>query len=280
MQVPRRSSIHASLQHFQSRAVIALAVAASFGCAAVYPEIATPLRDAPHGRELSPPAPDDMYYIEFKSAEIPELTRDGRKWDKIGGDAPDPFAKILVDDRELVRTPVQANTLTPSWPDQKRRNYRVAPGAQIRIEVWDSNPINNHPICVKKLSSLSGEADEHGEVALVCDSGARVTLRVEAARPKVGLGLFYELRTRDIFVTRVIADSPAGRAGLEGGDQIVKIMGQDTRDMDGGKAKSLVNANATMGVTLTIKKKANGDVADVVLKEGPIYATGSEGVKL
>ena len=259
---------------------IAVSTVAVAACSAVYPEIATPLRPPPKGRVLSPPPPDDLVYIQFKSAEIPRKTRDGRQWDALGGKAPDPFAIIFLDDKELLRTPVQSNTLNPTWPSQKKENYKVPSGSRIRVELWDSNPINNHPICVRKLSSFTTETDEDGVVSLRCNSGARVELVVEPARPRVGLGFYYELRTRDIFVTRVITESPAGRAKLESGDQLVKIQGKETRDMEEGEARSLVNANSPVGVTLTIKKKKGGDLVDLTLKDGPIYATASDGVKL
>ena len=60
------------------------------GCGAVYPELSAPVRSAPAGAKLTPPAPADMIYIAFERAEIPETTRDGRRWDSIGGSAPGP----------------------------------------------------------------------------------------------------------------------------------------------------------------------------------------------
>src|SRR5882724_10724580 len=84
--------------------------ALSSACGAVYPEIGTPVRPA-GSRQLDPPPPDDMVYLKFARAEIPTRTRDGRQWDSVGGSAPDPFAKLLLEDKEILVTPVQANTL-------------------------------------------------------------------------------------------------------------------------------------------------------------------------
>jgi hypothetical protein len=69
-------------------------------CGAVYPEISTPVRAAGE-RRLDPPPPEDMVFLKFANAQIPTRTRDGRQWDSVGGSAPDPFAKLLIQDREI-----------------------------------------------------------------------------------------------------------------------------------------------------------------------------------
>lgn len=247
-------------------------------CGAVYPEIATPVRAA-GTRKLDPPPPDDIVFLKFKSAQIPTRTRDGRNWDSVGGSAPDPFAKLLMEDKEILLTPVQANTLTPTWPDQKVGNYRLQRGVPARIELWDSNPINNHPICVESLNDILGEASYEKDVEIDCDSGASVQLTVQPAHAKFGVGLYYELRTEDIFVTRVVEESPAARAKLVRGDQIIAIQGKPVKGMDGESARSLINSNVTVGVTLSIKH-ANGAVEDVTLKDGPMYPTAGDEVQV
>src|SRR5689334_7709205 len=128
----------------------------SAACGAVFPEIAPPVKAPPPGRDLAPPPPSDLLFVTFVGADIPDKTRDGRKWDSLGGSAPDPFAKLFVDDRETILTPVQTDTLKPTWPDQKHANYLISSAAKIRVEMWDSNALNNHPICLKKLRDLPG----------------------------------------------------------------------------------------------------------------------------
>src|SRR3954447_22450695 len=191
-------------------------------CGAVYPEISTPVR-AIGTRRLEPPPPADLVYLKFANAQIPIRTRDGRQWDSVGGSAPDPFAKLLIEDKELVLTPVQANTLHPTWPDQPVGNYRIPRNTPIRVELWDSNPINNHPICVETIGNILAEANNEQNLELRCDSGATIEIVVQPAHAKFGLGFYYELGTDDIRITRVIAESPAARAKLRRGDQLVKI---------------------------------------------------------
>ncbi len=260
-----------------STALFALGVGALAGCGAVYPEVATPIRSAPSGKQLSPPPPPDLLFVTFKSAEIPSKTRDGRQWDAVGGSAPDPFAELFVNDTEIIKTPVQSNTLTPTWPDQKKANYVIPRGASVRIELWDSNALTDHPICVKTVPEIHAAAASDGEIDLLCDSGARVKMQVESAHGKVGLGLYYELRTVDVYVTRVLANSPAARVKLGAGDQIQRIQGKDVHKLKPDEVRSQINANASTGLTLTVKH-ADGRVEDVTLKEAAVYPVDGEDV--
>ena len=245
----------------------------------MYPEVATTVSSAPPGVDLKPSPPEDLLYLQFASAEIPKRTRDGRQWDSVGGEAPDVFAKLIVDGHELIVTPIQSNTLRPTWPDQVRANYRVRKGAQVRLQLWDANPINNHPVCAEKILALHDEVETGRTLDVECASGARVSLIVERAHAKLGLGLYYELRTADIGITRVLAESPAARAGLRVGDQVLEIQGEPVKNLEEGRAQSLINANASVGVKLKIKH-FDGQIVDVVVKNGPIYPLVNEDVPL
>ena len=253
-------------------------VGTTVACGAVYPELKTPVRPARPGKTLKPPPPNDILFVSFAGAEIPAKTRDGRAWDSTGGALPDPFGKLIVNDKEIIRTPIHSNTLNPTWPDAKKANYKIALGSSVRVEVWDANAINHHPICVKRVRNLHASADQ-GELEVRCNSGARVRLLVEPARPRIGLGFFYELRTQGIYVTRVVEESPAGRIKLSPGDQILKIEGKSVRDMEEGEAKSRINARGQTGIALTLKR-TSGKIEDVTLKEGPIYPLVTDPISL
>jgi hypothetical protein len=183
---------------------------------------------------------------------------------------------LFIDGKELITTPVQSNTLTPTWPDQKAANYRIRSGVQARAELWDSNPINNHPICVKRIEGFADSVSSGG-VEVYCDSGARMSLSVEPAHAKLGVGLYYELRSQAVYVTRVLSESPASRAGVRRGDKVLKIMGKDVAAMEEGEARSLINSKAQLGLKLRLQHE-DGSFADVTLSEGPIYLAPEDGI--
>lgn len=264
---------------FMTKSPLVAAVAAFglIGCGAVYPQLSTPVRTPPPQVKLTPPPPDDLLFLKFAGAVIPTRTRDGRNWDSVGGSLPDAFAKLYVDGKVILETPVQSNTLTPTWPDQVKANYRVRPGASVKVELWDSNPINNHPICIADVSGLHSEVSSEGPMQINCSSGAELSLVVDEAHSRLGVGLFYELRREEVIVTRVLHESPAARAGVARGDQVLKIQGKTVKTMADGEAQSLINANAATGVSMLIKKADKREV-ELSLKEGAIYPLVDEGV--
>jgi hypothetical protein len=246
-------------------------------CGAVYPQLETPVRTPPPQITLAPPPPEDLLFLKFAGAVIPTRTRDGRSWDSVGGSLPDAFAKLFVDGHVILETPVQSNALAPTWPDQRKANYHVRMGAPVKVELWDSNPINNHPICVADVPDLHSEVSTEGTFLVSCSSGAELRLVVQPAHGRLGLGLFYELRREEVAITRVLRESPAARAGLVHGDQLLKIQGKSVKSMADGEAQSLINANAATGVALVVRKLDKSE-SELTLKEGAIYPMVDEGI--
>jgi hypothetical protein len=266
----------AKVRRFMAKSPLVVALGL-LGCGAVYPQLETPVRTPPAHATLAPPPPDDLLFLKFGGAVIPSRTRDGRSWDSVGGSLPDAFAKLYVDGKVILETPVQSNSLSPTWPDQRKANYHVRSGAPVRVELWDSNPINNHPICVSDMSDLQAEVSSEGPVKVSCSSGAQLSLIVQPAHGRLGVGMFYELRREEVVITRVLRESPAARGGLVPGDQVLKIQGKTVQTMGDGEAQSLINANAATGINLVVRKRDKSEV-ELTLKEGAIYPAVDEGI--
>jgi hypothetical protein len=240
----------------------------------VYPELKTPLRSA-EGREVEAP-PASLRWISFKGATIPEETRDGRKWGGASGHgAPDPYAVLLLNGKMLLKTPVQSATLTPTWPDGPAGNFRLRPTDRFRVELWDSNTINDRPIGTKEIGTLDEEVLRSGEADVECDTGARVRIAFEPAHSRLGLGFYYELRIGDAYVTRVYEESPAGRAGIKPQDQIVSLDGKLVADMKSAEVQSILNTPHMKGLAIKIRHPEGKEVA-LTLKEGAIFPLFSE----
>lgn len=247
------------------------------GCTAVYPELQSPVRPV-EAAEVQPEPPDDVLYVRVKRAEIPAQTRDGRKWDEVGGQAPDPFVILYANDEELFRTPIQSNTLRPTWTTAERANFRIPVGSAVRVELYDRNQVQDRPIGTSSFSDLHSDK-ESGEREIKCASGAKIWLTVEPAHAKLGLGLVYQVRPKEVVLTRVVEESPAGRADLRPGDRIVGIQGKLVRLMAEDEARSQINAHARTGLQLTVSD-GTGASRLVTLKEGAMYPLAHEGIPI
>ena len=255
--------------------VIAFLGATAFAsaCAAVYPELATPTHAPVTGQELEPP-PETVKWIELKGASVPRLTRDGRPWGTGSKNAPSSYAIVFVNGQPIIRTQPEADTFAPTWPGSKRGNFALAKGDRIRIELWESRPVNDRPIGVREIT-FTGEVNDDNELTVLLDGGAEATLKIEPARPVVGLGFRYELRGIDgVFVTRVVEHSPAGRAGVKPGDQIVAIDGRPTHGMSEAEIRSLLNMHHPQGLALQLRRP-DGSLVALSLKDGAIYELGT-----
>jgi hypothetical protein len=248
-----------------------LALTATVGCSALYPELRTSLREVGDDEVVKGPPPRQMAYIQFVRARIPPRAPDGRPWDESDDELPDPVARLIVDGKTLLQTPIEEDTLEPTWPTQRRTNYVVKPGSVAVVELMDHDAISDRPICIKQIGDIRSEG-LLGNVEVMCDGGTRIWLSVQPARPKMGLGLFYELRVGQVLVSRVAPHSPAGRAGLRVGDEFIELEGQPARKMDEAQVRSVFNAGAHNGLHVTVQSPG-GAPRDVVLKEGAVYIT-------
>lgn len=242
------------------------------GCGVIYPEVKTPLKAVPPGRDLDPPPPPNVLYIALESVEIPNRTRDGRSWDKLGTGLPDPFAVVLANGEELFRTPVERDTLKPTWPKAPKTSYELPQNSKLEIQIWDDNAIHKKPICSKELRDLQDYALT-GSVDLACQGGTEIHVIIKAAEAKFGLGFGYEFRADGVVISSVMPLSPASRAGLTPGMEVVSVMGKSTSGQTEGAVKSAINANASTGLKLSVKSKSGNK--SVELKEGPIYLKGN-----
>ncbi len=251
-------------------------VSVFLGCAAVYPEMKTAVREPGEAQKLEPAPSEDLYFIYFEGASIPPKNQGGQVWP---GGAPDPFAKLIVNDREMLITPVQSRTRQPTWPDQEKQNHRIQADSIVFVEVWDDNPMTNQPICRARVRDLPAMRSG-GNNEIWCDSGARVRIHAEPARGLFGIGLYYETRGTDgVRVTRVVGDSPAARAGLSTGDRILAIQGKKVSEMDALEIRSMMNLHARSGLELDVWFQS-GKRHLISLKEAAIYPLPGDDLEL
>jgi hypothetical protein len=257
------------------RCVLLLCLAAGpLACGAVYPELTTPMRMPVAVQQLDPPPPPDLFWVSIREGLAPERTRDGRTWQELGGKLPDPYVVLFVNGREFLRTNPENNTLRPTWPGSPRGNFRVQRGDKLRVEMWHEALVKT-PICVKNVGGDTEDWVANKQIRVSCDENTEVVIAWEPAHARIGYGFNYELRTENVHVSRVFEESPAARAGMKVGDQLLSVNGSPVKGMRDGELQGYFNAQRTEGVEIEFSR-APGQSSRVTLKEGPIYPLFSE----
>jgi hypothetical protein len=248
----------------------AVLVSSALGCGVLYPELGTRIGPAPAIGTLDPPPPSDRHFLRVVGAKIPPRTRDGREWQQLFGSLPDPYAKVIVNEVELFRTSAEGDTLEPTWEGSPSGNFALSLGDELRIEVWDRQALNDHPIGVAK-TRIEREMFESAEVSLEMSGGSgEVTLAIQPAKAVWGAGVWYELRNDSAYVTRVLDGSPAQRLGLRAGDRLVTLGGKPVDQMSPDEVRSLMSALPAAGLAMTVQHD-DASTLQVALREGPIY---------
>lgn len=214
--------------------------------------------------------PDGLYSIRLIGAEIPAFKGGGLAWDS-DGSGPDPFMRLLLDDRMVWESPPQENTRRPAWNVTLPRNIHVSSTTKFRIELWDEDTANSDPAGAVTRSGLPESALPNAVARLPLDNFGSVSITISAPQASRGVGLRYEDHGDGLFVLGVEPFSPAGRAGIRVGDAIVAIAGARVDDLGSDRATSQLSLASDRGSALTVSTE--GRERDVTLDRGYLWLT-------
>jgi hypothetical protein len=249
----------------QGFSVGVLASVLLLGCA--YPRRSTPLSAVSEDMAKTVSAPANLWRLVLVRADIPPHQRSGLAWDDDGG--PDPYLKVVVDGRELWQSPVIPNNIHPQFDASPPKNFAFNPDTRVRLELWDKDGVSGDPIGIYEGRGL-GQAILGAPTTLKLEGGATVTVKVDRPIPHYGSGIAsYEVRKRALLVLKVVANSPAARAGLKAGDHITAIGGKLIDDLPGGQAESALTQAGQTGAELTVEK--DGKYKGIKLDDGYVW---------
>jgi hypothetical protein len=246
--------------------LVALAIG-SVGC--VYPRRETALSPVARIVGLANP-PAHVYRLTIVRARVGPLQRGGLPWDDDGSTGPDVYVRVLRDGEVVLRTETLANEFEPEWNVTTERNVYLPPSAELRIEVWDEDVFGGDPVGIYNNRGLPLNAQPGADASIFLDTDSVLTLRVERPQAHRGVGIAeYEVRPESLAIVRVLTHSPAGRAGLEPGDEIVAIGEEQIADLGAGEAASALSLAQTRQVPLTVRRA--GEEREVVLDRDYVW---------
>ncbi|MFO0659817.1 MAG: PDZ domain-containing protein, partial [Polyangiaceae bacterium] len=129
--------------------------------------------------------------------------------------------------------------------------------------------------CQKDLGSESEDWLGSKEVLVQCEGGATLLIGWEPPHARFGYGFYYELRSESIYVTRVFEESPASKAGMQTGDQILSLGDRPVKTMKVGDVQSYLNTHRAEPIKVEVKH-ADKQIAVLEMKEGAVYPTFPE----
>ncbi len=248
------------------RALVPLVALCVASCA--YPRRSTPLSEVADVSDIDAPA--DLWRLRFTRAVVPPRQRGDRPWDE-DGTPPDPFVRLYRGDRQVYESPIAHDTLTPAWDDALTENLRLPSTRELRIELWDDDGVGlPEPVGVWRGHGLPRTALPGADARVMLEGTAEVGFVVMPPRAYRGTGITeYEVRPDALHVLGVIPLSPAGRAGIVPGTDILAIDGETVAEL-GDRAIGKLSMAASRRSTLTLRH-SDGRREDVRLDSGYVW---------
>lgn len=259
------------------RAVLVAALVASAATAGCVKNqevvLATRLSPAPAGVTLDPPPPTDVYWLRVKSAKVPVRNRGGQLWDELGA-FPDPYVRVMLGQEVLLESEVVEDRLEATWTGPGN-NCALERGETLVVELRDADALNDR-IMGRAEVGVPGRIElDSGTMEIDVGNRSSVVLEVQPAHALIGLGFDYDVYDGRATVTEVWRYGPAGRGGMQVGDELVRIGERDVKASTAREIKSAINAISGSPVTVVVQHRS-GTTSNVPLSAGPIYPLADE----
>ncbi len=228
------------------------------GCA--YPRRGTALSTVRDSAGLS--SPSDVVRIRFLSAQISPRERSGLEWDS-DGTGPDTIIRIYRDDTLIYESEPYPNSIAPEFGFTSG-NLSLPASSVVRIELWDDDGLTAATIGTWRGRGLPQNALPGADAALMLEGRSQLMFRVVHPQAFRGVGIEeYEYRGESLKVLSVIRRSPAGRAGVEVGDEIVSVGTQKIDDLDEVRAASAISMAGSRPTTITVQRGTEREVLEL-----------------
>src|SRR6266567_2559921 len=147
----------------------------------------------------------------------------------------------------------------------------------IRQDYVDGNKTSYHDLVTAALKGMLSSLDPHSQFM---DPNDFRDMQEDTRSRFNGLGIEVAMKNGLPTVVTAIEDTPAAKAGILAGDQILKINGASTERMDLQDAINFLRGPAGRKVTLTLLRPSTKEIKDYALERAEIKIQSVKGVKL
>ncbi|HET9418850.1 MAG TPA: S41 family peptidase [Chthoniobacterales bacterium] len=147
----------------------------------------------------------------------------------------------------------------------------------LRQDYVDANKTSYHDLITAAMKGMLASLDPHSQFM---DPEDFRDMQEDTRSRFNGLGIEVSMKNGLPTVVTPMEDTPAAKAGILSGDQILKINGASTEKMELQDAISLLRGPAGGKVTLTLLRPSTKDVKDYTLERTEIKVQSVKGARL
>ena len=147
----------------------------------------------------------------------------------------------------------------------------------IRQDYVDGSKTSYHDLITAAMKGMLSSLDPHSQFM---DPDDFRDMQEDTRSRFNGLGIEVSMKNGLPTVITAMEDTPAARAGILSGDQILKINGASTERMDLQDAISILRGPAGRRVTLTLLRPSTKEIKDYTLDRAEIKVRSVKGAKL
>src|SRR5438477_2287787 len=147
----------------------------------------------------------------------------------------------------------------------------------VRQDYVDENKTSYHDLVTAAMKGMLSSLDPHSQFM---DPNDFRDMQDDTRSRFNGLGIEVSMKNGLPTVITAMEDTPAARAGILSGDQILKINGTSTERMDLQDAINVLRGPAGRKVTLTLLRPSTKEIKDYVLERVEIKVQSVKGGRL
>ncbi len=147
----------------------------------------------------------------------------------------------------------------------------------IRQDYVDGQKVSYHDLIYAAMKGMLSSLDPHSQFM---DPDDFKDMQDDTRSRFNGLGVEVAIKDNLLTVVTPLEDTPAAKAGIQAGDQILKINGTSTEKLGLQDAINVLRGEPGQKITLTILRPSNKEIKDYVLERKEIKVASVKGGQL